>query len=240
MRQSETLTELFSALSLAQGEIEDAKKDSTNPHFKSKYADLASVRAAIRDPFAKHGLAISQWPRTSDKAVEVETVLSHKSGQFIAETLSCPLAAMTAQAIGSALTYLRRYSMMAVSGIAPDDDDGNEATRPTQFATGKDGDKWSGKEGANAREEEFESRKYYVSQSKARLSKIESVTALQTWWKDQKSIMEDMFDGTDDPFYADLKGYYAEHGKALRAKETKADSLAAKIGDDLPDSMRAA
>ena len=128
MNRSDEISELFSALSLAQGEIEGARKDSTNPHFKSRYADLASVRDALREPFAKHGLALIQLPRAGDGIVEVETILSHKSGQFISETLSCPLATMTAQTIGSAITYLRRYSAMAMAGVAPEDDDGNSAS----------------------------------------------------------------------------------------------------------------
>jgi hypothetical protein len=128
MRQSEELGELFTALSLAQGEIEDALKDATNPHFKSRYADLASVRAAYRAPFAKHGLALVQLPTCSGVKVSVQTILSHKSGQFIAETLDAAAAANTPQAIGSTITYLRRYSALGFAGIAPDDDDGNAAS----------------------------------------------------------------------------------------------------------------
>ena len=128
MRQSEELDQLFTALALAQGEIEDALKDNTNPHFKSRYADLASVRAAYRGPFSKHGLALVQLPTTNGPKVSVQTILSHKSGQFIAETLDASAAANTPQAIGSTITYLRRYSAMGFAGIAPDDDDGNAAS----------------------------------------------------------------------------------------------------------------
>jgi hypothetical protein len=131
MRQSDELNELFTALSLAQGEIEDALKDATNPHFKSRYADLASVRAAYRGPFAKHGLALMQMPTTNGTKVSVQTILSHKSGQFIAETLDAAAAANTPQAIGSTITYLRRYSALGFAGIAPDDDDGNAASQST-------------------------------------------------------------------------------------------------------------
>jgi hypothetical protein len=127
MRQSDELHELYAALAIAQGEIEDATKDSQNPHFKSRYADLSSVRAATRGPAAKHGLATIQLVRTGDHVVEVETILSHKSGQFIAETLRMPVQQWAPQPIGSAMTYARRYGWMGIWGIAPSEDDDGEA-----------------------------------------------------------------------------------------------------------------
>lgn len=118
---------LFEAVAKAQGEIEGAKKDSTNPHFKSDYADLASVRDVTRGPLAKHGLAILQWPRTIENGVEIETVLTHSSGQYMSGKLWVPCGKFDAQGIGSAITYGRRYALMAVTGVAPVDDDGNAA-----------------------------------------------------------------------------------------------------------------
>jgi hypothetical protein len=138
MRQSDDLNELFAALALAQGEIEDALKDATNPHFKSRYADLASVRAAYRAPFSKHGLALVQLPTANGAKVSVQTILTHKSGQFIAETLDSVAANATPQAIGSTITYLRRYSAMGFAGIAPDDDDGNAGTGRKSNGNGHD------------------------------------------------------------------------------------------------------
>lgn len=131
MIRSEQIDKLAASLAKAQGSIEDAEKDSTNPHFKSRYSDFASVRAAVRRPLSENGLCYVQLPRTTEKGVEVETVLMHESGQYIGETLAIP-AQMTAHGIGSALTYAKRYGLMAVCGIASseDDDDGNEASRP--------------------------------------------------------------------------------------------------------------
>jgi len=240
MRQSDQIIELFSALSMAQGEIHGAKKDTENTFFKSKYANLASVQDVIREPLSKNGLAIIQLPRIIEGGVEVETILAHKSGQFISETLSCPLMKKDAQAIGLAITYLRRYAVMAMCGVAAEDDDGNSASgRDTHEPTiGSSADKWSGKEGANAREEELQATRHYVTQSKTRILKIDNVAALQAWWKDQKSVMEDVFDGADDPLYVELKEAYASHGKALKAKEAKIETTAEKINDDLPDNLR--
>lgn len=233
MRQSENLMELFAALSEAQGEIEDAIKDSTNPHFRSKYADLASVRAAIRGPFSKHGLAISQWPRIGGNSVEVETILSHKSGQFIAETISCPVPQMTAQSIGSAITYLRRYSMMAVSGVAPDDDDGNEASQPHPTRQ----ERWSGKAGTNAREEEEQASRYYVTNCKVKFTKIDDIDKLREWWEAEKPIMNDLFDGKDDPLYIELRSAFAAHGEDLKKRAAPAASEQTPTGKQIDDAI---
>jgi hypothetical protein len=124
------LAELATALAKAQSEIEDATKDATNPHFKSRYADLASVRAAIRKPLSDNGIAYVQLARAAEKSVEIETILIHgKSGQAIGDTLRLPLQQATPQAVGSAISYGRRYSLMSIVGIAADDDDGETAAR---------------------------------------------------------------------------------------------------------------
>jgi hypothetical protein len=127
MKMSETITELAAALAKAQGQIEDATKDGVNPVFRSKYADLAAVRAVIREPLAVNDLAIMQFPRTRQGAVEVETMLIHKSGEFVSETLEIPVAKFDAHGIGSGITYGRRYGMMSILCLAAVDDDGNAA-----------------------------------------------------------------------------------------------------------------
>lgn len=127
MKMSDTIGEIATALSAAQGEIQDAMKGSLNPHFKSKYADLAAIRTVIREPLSKHGLSIVQLPRAHSSHVEVETIIMHKSGEFISETLNMPVSKQDAHGIGSAITYARRYGMSAVLCIATDDDDGNAA-----------------------------------------------------------------------------------------------------------------
>ncbi len=129
MRMSQTISDLATALAKAQGAIDDAQKGSLNPHFKSRYADLAAVRAAIREPLAVNDLSYVQFARVAGSTVEVETMLLHKSGEYMAETLAMPVGKPDAQGIGSAITYARRYSLMAMIGIAPDDDDGNAAVQ---------------------------------------------------------------------------------------------------------------
>lgn len=119
--------ELFAAMSKAQGEIENASKNSNNPHFKSKYADLAEVLNTIRPTFAANGLCLTQSPSFDGSLVSVTTVVSHNSGGYIVSTASCVPAKTDAQGIGSSTTYLRRYGAAAMAGIAQEDDDGQAA-----------------------------------------------------------------------------------------------------------------
>lgn len=134
MRHSEDIKEFAAALAKAQSTMEQAAMDAENPGFKRdgkamRYASLAAVLEAVRPPLSANGIAIVQSVRTGDKLVEVETLLLHTSGQYVGETLAIPVAQATAQAIGSAATYGKRYSLMAMAGIASadDDDDGNTA-----------------------------------------------------------------------------------------------------------------
>ena len=132
MNTSEEIHELATALSKAQGEIEDAAKGAENPYYKSKYADLAAVRGVIREPLAKNGLSIVQNPATVQGGVEVETILLHSSGQYMSSKLFMPVAKIDAHGVGSAITYARRYSLLSILCLATEDDDGNAAARGGQ------------------------------------------------------------------------------------------------------------
>ena len=137
MNKSESIKELATSLAKAQGSIKGAIKDSSNPFFKSKYADLASVVEAIRSAFAANGLSYIQTvePSQADE-VRVETMILHTSGEWIScGVLALPVSKVDAQGYGSALTYARRYSLSAAVGVAPEDDDGNAATaaKPKQI-----------------------------------------------------------------------------------------------------------
>jgi hypothetical protein len=129
---SAEIGELAKALAAAQGEMTSAAKDATNPHFKSRYATLASVWEAIRKPLTANGLSVSQILETEPGGVAVRTMLLHASGQWLASRYVMPVGErLTPQAMGSAITYARRYALSAIVGIAPDDDDdGNSATDP--------------------------------------------------------------------------------------------------------------
>lgn len=129
MNKSEQINELATALAKAQSEITFAAKETANGHFKTKYADLAAVWEAIRAPLTRHGLSVTQFPSYDDQLVSVETIMMHSSGQWISSVASSPAVKLDPQGVGSAITYLRRYSLAAVAGVAQDDDDGNAASK---------------------------------------------------------------------------------------------------------------
>lgn len=128
MEISEPCGDLAAALAKAQGQITGAVKDSENPFFKSRYADLASVWDACRAPLSSNGLAVVQSPSVEGSIVSVETLLVHASGQWVRGTMSAIAKDASPQSIGSAVTYLRRYALQSVAGVAPEEDDGNAAT----------------------------------------------------------------------------------------------------------------
>ena len=154
MNQSESITKLATALSIVQGKLSHAKKDSANPFFKSKYADLESVWDACRDLLAANGLSIMQFPGTTYVedlgehkifTMSMTTILAHSSGEWIGQEMSIPITKPDPHGVASAITYMRRLSVAAVTGVVPgDDDDGNAASgiqtksSPSMKSTAKD------------------------------------------------------------------------------------------------------
>ena len=121
---------IASALVKAQKAFGPAPKTSTNPHFRSKYADLSACVEAVIDALNDNGIALVQKCYESERGVTVETVFVHESGETLeAGRLTVPATKQDAQGFGSSLTYGRRYSLMAACGIAPEDDDGEAASR---------------------------------------------------------------------------------------------------------------
>jgi hypothetical protein len=128
METSEQINELATALSKAQGKITGALKDSSNPFFKSKYADLASCWDACRAPLSDCGLAVIQTTQDGESGTMVVTRLVHSSGQWVQGRLTLAPKDHGPQAIGSTLTYARRYALAAIVGLAQIDDDAEAAT----------------------------------------------------------------------------------------------------------------
>lgn len=126
--QSEQTSDLSAALAKAQAETKAAAFDKVNPHFKNKYASLAAVIDAIREPFAKNGLSYTQTTEMREGGFVLVTSLRHASGQWIASEYPLPVSAKP-QDLGSALTYARRYSLSAIACIAADEDDDAEGAR---------------------------------------------------------------------------------------------------------------
>jgi hypothetical protein len=128
MERSQEINELAAALCMAQGDFPNVPKDANNPFFKSKYADLAGIVDVVRPVLKKHNLCFSQFVSMSGSQPAITTMLLHKSGQFVADTLPMPVSKPDAQGIGSAITYGRRYGLQAILGLAAEDDDGNAAS----------------------------------------------------------------------------------------------------------------
>lgn len=124
--------QIAAAFVKAQLAFGPALKSSTNPHFRSKYADLSACVEAVIDALNKNGIALMQKTYECKDGVMVETVFIHESGEIMeCGLLHVPATKHDAQGFGSALTYARRYSLQAACGIAPEDDDGNAASKKT-------------------------------------------------------------------------------------------------------------
>jgi hypothetical protein len=134
VNRSESIASLAAALHKAQGKIKAALKDSTNPHFKSKYADLSSVIEAVKQPLLDAGIVFTQGVHDAEGGVAIETMLLHTSGEWLSSTLRIPATKQDAQGFGSAITYGRRYGLQAICGVPAEDDDGNAATASTSVS----------------------------------------------------------------------------------------------------------
>jgi hypothetical protein len=137
--QSPSIGKLAAALAKAQLVMESAKKDATNPHLKNRYADLTSCWAACRKPLGENGLSVAQLTKSvSPDLVKIVSVLLHESGEWIRSELTVPAGGNkgvnAAQAMGSAISYGRRYGLSALVGISTDDDDGTASSGPATQA----------------------------------------------------------------------------------------------------------
>jgi hypothetical protein len=129
--QSEQIELLAAALVKAQGDLRNPPKDNINPHFKSRYSDLATVRETVVPVLAQHGLAVSQVLANLNGSPALTTLLVHTSGQWISGTVPLLVPKGSMQDLGSAVTYARRYGLLAITGtVGDDDDDGNAASQP--------------------------------------------------------------------------------------------------------------
>lgn len=127
------MKQIAAALVKAQRAFGPALKTNTNPAFRSKYADLSACVEAVVDALNENGIMLSQRTIECETGVTVETVFLHESGEhWSSGPLHVPASKQDPQGYGSALTYARRYSLMAACGIAPEDDDGNAASKPRQ------------------------------------------------------------------------------------------------------------
>jgi len=221
-------TTIAGALCAAQREMGPALKESNNPHFKSKYADLGNVMAACMPALNRNGIAVIQPIGSDESGTFVRTVFVHASG----ETLDCRVPLIVGkndmQGFGSAVTYARRYGLMAMAGIAPEDDDGNAAAKaapkvmePTQnHATGGLHDAWrdsvldSIADDATPRQKAEAFCAAIVRDFKAKTG----AKALENEWERRAKIIQAFADG-----HPDL------HDKVIDAYENRRNDLAGGV-----------
>ena len=146
MNRSESIANLAAALAKAQAKLKNPHMDSTNPHFRSKFASLAAVRESVIPTFAAHGLSLSQWPVSNGNYAGCVTLLAHDSGEWLEEVFTIPIDKANAHGYASAVTYAKRISMQSVAAVVGDeDDDGNgavEAPKRLNTATATMGDEY--------------------------------------------------------------------------------------------------
>lgn len=132
MKTSDSIAKIAPALVKAQAAMTAAVKSATNPQFKKKYSDLATVIDAVKGPLIDNGIMFMQAPTNDATGVQVTTRLQHESGEYIESTIYLPVPQQTPQAYGSAITYGKRYSLQSMVGLPSEDDDGQAASAPKQ------------------------------------------------------------------------------------------------------------
>lgn len=129
---SDDIIEFAKAFAKAQAAMGDVLKGSDNAHFKTKYADLGAVVEATLPALNGAGFSVLQPPSFDGETVRVSTLILHESGQWMRSTLALRPSKTDPHGVGSAITYARRYGLLAMCGVAPEDDDGNAASGPVQ------------------------------------------------------------------------------------------------------------
>lgn len=227
MQTSEQINEIAAALAKAQGKMENPDKESLNPHFNRHYASLASGINAVRDALAENGLSIIQTTCMNGDLLELKTRLCHASGQWIEGVYPICKFPTAPQQMGAAMTYARRYSMFAIVGIAPEDDDGESAAKS---------DIHSRQNKAPLRQEQPQARQEpeydfpgdqpgltpaqeYVKLAIQVLDEWTSnVTVLKEWWDDEKSHRDAAGVINPSPEYTELFEAYKHRGMSIAGK----------------------
>lgn len=184
---SETRAELAKAMVAAQQSLGLVAKSSTNPHFKSKYADLATVLDAVLPALNGAGISLLQAPGGDiDGNVTLTTTLLHESGEWMESTLTMRPTKSDPQGVGSAITYARRYAALSVAGAAPEDDDGNAASQRDSKAASR---------------RTFERLEADARDAAANYGE----TGLETWYRANKQTIASMHQDFEQSFIALLK-----------------------------------
>jgi hypothetical protein len=206
------MQKIAAALVKAQRAFGPALKTHTNSHFRSRYADLAACVEAVIDSLNDSGIALIQMTHECQDGVTVETVFVHETGEMLsAGKLHVPAAKHDPQGYGSALTYARRYSLMAACGIAPEDDDGNAASKVIPPRGGIiPADKPAEKpkqEAPKVKPLDADSVNFLMNHYLAFLSEVKTLTDLTQFWKDNAESAK-RIEQEDPDKYIELLGAF--------------------------------
>ena len=208
LETSESTAKLDEALAKAQGEMKNAALNKVNPHFKSRYADLAGIRDTVTPALSANGIAVVQAIGSSDGSLAVITRLVHSSGQWFESSFPIIGDVNKPQAIGSAITYGRRYTLSAIANISADDDDDGEQAQE-QGSKPPEARNITGTVGAR----KAASREPYDNLVKE-MRQAQSVDALKEWLKLRRSEVEKL----PDEWMALFDTDYSDHREALVAR----------------------
>lgn len=187
MQQSEQIDKLAEALAAAQKEIGGAAKSSTNPHFRSKYADLSEVWATWQEVGPKNGLALMQVTAMDNGSPILVTQITHKSGQWVRGEYPLNPVKNDPQGLGACVTYARRYCLAAMVGIAPEDDDGETASGRGQQATAKvDAPKQTKTE--QVKEQTKSGVDLWLEKARAHVSQMPDRIVLNNWLEEAATV----------------------------------------------------
>jgi len=227
IEQSDSIKALAGALSKTQASVEGAVKGKVNPAFKSKYADLASVWEACREALTENGLSVLQSPgEVADGRMAMTTQLMHSTGEWVRGTLTIPLGKVDAQAYGSATTYARRYALAAFVGVAPEDDDGEAATKNApkpQAANRQDPNSLAQKKRDGVMEKMF-----------AGIDECADMIELRQWWKDHAAEIKELPSAWQDAISdrKEARKIDLEVGPAAEAMDAEFRGAIGRGGDD--------
>lgn len=198
------MKQIASALVKAQKEFGPALKTSTNPHFRSKYADLAACVEAVIDALNNNGIFLMQMTHETPDGAMAETVFVHESGEMLsAGKLFFPASKHDAQGYASSLSYVRRYSLMAACGIAPEDDDGNAASKPAPKPAPKVEAKPEPKVEAKPVETNAGVAEFAMNMFTEFLPEAKSEQELNAFWKENKDAVNKI-KAHDESMYVEL------------------------------------
>ena len=224
------MKQIATALVKAQKEFGPALKSSTNPHFRSRYADLATVVEAVIDALNNNGIYLMQLTHETPDGAMAETTFIHESGEMLsAGKLFFPASKHDAQGYASALTYVRRYSLMAACAIAPEDDDGSAASKPREAAKPPKPEapkpetpKPEAPKEEVSPEAAKDRVKFILDMFKAFLPEARDEASLKTFWsqnRDSINIVKDFDQGAYVQLLADFKARKDEIIKSHEDKE---------------------